>query len=142
MTTDRVTLLLLPPIEKLDRERALAWLEDEGPQLLGLVITGYATPGPRRPFENLAFDLAQMLRACAQALRSGEAVRVEREHGPQDDGGVGDFESGIDDLERLIAAVYRMDHADQQTPVMKILAGELGARRAMIAAARERCEDG
>jgi hypothetical protein len=58
-------------------------------------------------------------------------------HEPEGDGGVGDFENGIDDLERLMAAVYRMDHSDQRTPVMAILAAELGARRAMVEAARE-----
>jgi hypothetical protein len=139
MTDSRPTaLLVLPPIEKLDRERALAWLENDGPQLLGLVITGYGIPGPRQPFMNLANDLARMLEVCAQALRSGAPVRVERMHEPEGDGGVGDFEGGIDDLERLIAAVYRMDHSDQRTPVMAILAQELGARRAMIEATRER----
>jgi hypothetical protein len=131
-----ISLLLLPPIEKLDRERALVWLEEAGPQLLGLVIEGYATPGPRRAFANLAGDLAQMLEACAHAVRSGEAVRVERMHELEAEG-VGDFEHGIDDLERLIAAAYRMNHSDQRTAVVAILAEELGARRAMVEARRE-----
>lgn len=137
MTADRVTLLLLPPIDKLDRERALAWLENDGPDLLSLVIAGFGTPGPRRPFMNLASDLGRMLEACAQALRSREAVRIEREHEPEDDGVVGDFENGIDDLERLMAAVYKIENSNHRTPLMAILATELGARRAMIEAARE-----
>ena len=128
-------LLLLPPWEKLDREAALRWLEEDGPQLLGLVITGYTTPGPRRPFQNLAYDVARMLEACVLALRGGEPVRVRREHEPE---GLGDFENGIDDLEQLIAAVYRMVNSDERAPVMGILAQELGARRAMLEAARER----
>jgi hypothetical protein len=79
-----------------------------------------------------------MLEACAQALRSGSAVRVERMHDePETDGGVGDFENGAEDLERLMVAVYKIENPDHQAPVMAILATELGARRAMIEAARE-----
>ena len=130
------TLLLLPPIDKLDRERALAWLEEDGPQLLSLVRVGFGMPGPRGHFDTLSWDIDRMLRACAQVLRSGAAVTVVREHEPEPNG-VGDFENGAEDLERLMVATYKIENLHHQAPVMAILAEELGARRAMIEAARE-----
>ena len=134
MSTE-TTLLLLPPIE-LTAERALTWLEEDGPQLLSLVRVGFGMPGPRGHFDTLSWDIDRMLQACAQVLRSGAAVTVVREHEPEPNG-VGDFENGAEDLERLMVATYKIENPDHQVPVMAILATELGARRAMIEAARE-----
>jgi hypothetical protein len=70
-----------------------------------------------------------MVEACAMALRGGR-VRVDRDHEPESAGGVGDFEVGMRDLELLIA--FGEDVYEVSKHALAILAGELGARRAMV----------
>lgn len=54
MTDHRVTMVLLPPCEKLTPERATAWLTGDAHGLLRLVMAGFHAPrASRRAFQKL-----------------------------------------------------------------------------------------
>lgn len=126
MTDHRVTMLLLPPCERLTPERATAWLTGDAHGLLRLVMAGFHAPrASLRASQNLASDLGRMTEACGWALR-GASVRVEREHEP---GPPGDFERDAEDLARILAYA----EGDRGGPcAIVLLAEELGTRRAMM----------